>query len=58
MSAAFALAETLAALVVAERGPQAVEATRRADQELRSLYAYLGADRGTRRRARAAAGKP
>jgi DNA-binding MurR/RpiR family transcriptional regulator len=48
MSAAFALAETLAALVVAERGPQAVEATRRTDQELRSLYAYLDDDRGAR----------
>ncbi len=48
MSAAFALAETLAALVVAERGPKAVDATRRADQELRSLYAYLDAHRGTR----------
>jgi DNA-binding MurR/RpiR family transcriptional regulator len=48
MSAAFALVETLAALVVAERGPKAVDATRRADQELRSLYAYLDAHRGTR----------
>jgi hypothetical protein len=35
-----------------------VEATQRADQELRSLYAYLGADRGLRRRARKATGKP
>jgi DNA-binding MurR/RpiR family transcriptional regulator len=43
MSAAFAVAEMLAALVVAERGPQAVNATRRADQELLSLYAYLDA---------------
>jgi DNA-binding MurR/RpiR family transcriptional regulator len=49
MSAAFALAETLAALVVAERGPKAVDATRRADQELRSLYAYLDASRGMQR---------
>jgi hypothetical protein len=49
MSAAFALAETLAALVVAERGPKAVDATRRADQELRSLYAYLDASRAMRR---------
>jgi DNA-binding MurR/RpiR family transcriptional regulator len=49
MSAAFAVAETLAALVVAERGPQALEAIRRADRELRSLYAYLDADRGGRR---------
>jgi DNA-binding MurR/RpiR family transcriptional regulator len=48
MSAAFALAETLAALVVAERGPKAVDATRRADQALRSLYAYLDTHRGTR----------
>ena len=56
MSAAFALAETLAALVVAERGPQAVDATRRADQELRSLYAYLDVKRGTRH-TRAAKGK-
>jgi len=37
MSTAFAVAETLAALVVAERGPQAIDATRRADRELRSL---------------------
>ncbi len=57
MSAAFAVAETLAALVVAERGPQALEAIRRADRELRSLYAYLDADRGGRR-PRAAKGKP
>jgi DNA-binding MurR/RpiR family transcriptional regulator len=57
MSAAFAVAETLAALVVAERGPQALEAIRRADRELRSLYAYLDADRGARR-PRAAKGKP
>ena len=56
MSAAFALAETLAALVVAERGPQAVNAIRRADQELRSLYAYLDANRGTCR-SRASKGK-
>jgi DNA-binding MurR/RpiR family transcriptional regulator len=48
MSAAFALAETLAALVVAERGPRAVDATRRADQELRSLYAYLDTRREMR----------
>ena len=58
MSAAFAVAETLAALVVAERGPQAIRATQRADQELRSLYAYLDADRGLRRRARVAKDKP
>ena len=58
MSAAFALAEALAALAVAERGPQAVEATQRTDQELRSLHAYLGAKRGTRRRAPAVGGKP
>ena len=58
MAAAFALAETLAALIVAERGPQAVDATRRADQELRSLYAYLDANRGARKRARVAKGKP
>ena len=58
MAAAFALAETLAALIVAERGPQAVDATRRADQELRSLYAYLDANRGARQRARMAKGKP
>ncbi len=58
MSAAFAIAEALAALVVAERGPQAVEATQRTDQELRSLYAYLGAERGKRQRPRAAGGKP
>jgi DNA-binding MurR/RpiR family transcriptional regulator len=58
MSAAFAVAETLAALVVAERGPQAIRATRRADQELRSLYAYLDADRGLRRRARVTKDKP
>ena len=57
MSAAFAVAETLAALVVAERGPQAIGATQRADQELRSLYAYLDADRGGRRRTRVAGGK-
>lgn len=49
MSAAFALGETLAALVVAERGPRAIDATRRADQELRSLYAYLDPDRGESR---------
>jgi len=48
MSAAFALAETLAALVVADRGAKAVEATRQADQELRSLYAYLDAGRDGR----------
>jgi DNA-binding MurR/RpiR family transcriptional regulator len=58
MSAAFAVAETLAALVVAERGPQAIRATERADQDLRSLYAYLGAEPGTRRRARVTKGKP
>lgn len=57
MGAAFAIAETLAALVVAERGPQAIDATRRADRELRSLYAYLDADRGGRRRGRVAVGK-
>src|SRR5438105_3764257 len=50
MSAAFAVAEILAALVVAERGPSAVDATRRADQELRSLYAYLDVNRGARHR--------
>jgi DNA-binding MurR/RpiR family transcriptional regulator len=54
MSAAFALAEALAALLVAERGPQAVAATRRADQELRSLYAYVDAGRRAPGRARAA----
>ena len=48
MSAAFSLAETLAALVVADRGPKAVQATRRADQELRSLYAYLETSRDER----------
>jgi DNA-binding MurR/RpiR family transcriptional regulator len=58
MSAAFALAEALAALVVAERGPQAVEATQRADHELRSLCTYLGAERATHRRAPATGGKP
>jgi DNA-binding MurR/RpiR family transcriptional regulator len=57
MSAAFALAETLAALVVAERGPKAVDATRRADQELRSLYAYLDVKRITRH-SHAAKAKP
>jgi hypothetical protein len=54
MSAAFAVAEMLAALVVAERGPQAIRATQQTGQELRSLYAYLDADRGPRRRARVA----
>lgn len=58
MSAAFSVAETLAALVVAERGPRAVAATRRTDQQLRSLYAYLDTDRRTQRTARAAAHRP
>ena len=53
MSAAFALAETLAALVVSERGPRAVAATRRSDHALRSLYAYLDTGRGARRAVRA-----
>lgn len=57
MTAAFAVAETLAALVVAERGPQALDAVRRADQELRSLYAYLEADLAARA-SRSPKGKP
>lgn len=58
MSAAFTVAETLAALVVAERGPRAVAATQRTDRELRSLYAYLDNDRRGRRTSRVATLRP